>query len=206
MKLSFVLAALVPGVLVACGGKVDLEAPVPLPQPSATFDPMTPVESIGGGCVPWHTAELEPFVLAAIATPAEIAAAMDGSWIGHAVAPQAWSPNRWDVALEIGGTSSSGGLYTVVASGGALPFHSGTTDTRCDPLRKWNVASVAHGEASGTIDVPFLYPDRCDLPGWTGELQAIQTDAQSRRIHMSFMSSDGIGPIVYSLWRKCPSH
>jgi hypothetical protein len=158
--------------------------------------------------VPWSGVDSTPFVPATTsATLAQTLAAMHGLWIGHAVAPQYWTPERWDLVLDLTPDETDGGHFTARTSTGSPSFYYGTDESDCAAMRRYRLFDFGTQGVAGAIDIPFPGGSpSCHLPVWQGELSNIAFDAKANRLRLSFSRSDGYGPIDYDLWRVCPNH
>jgi hypothetical protein len=199
----------VAGTVCADPGVPDAVAPVVPPDASPpSLDPATPVHDMGA-CVPWSSVLGQPFVADAVdassgagVTLGAVTMEMVGSYVGHATSP--WG--EWDLLI----TFAADGHYVASAyNGGALgsmppPFYYGAT-TGCESLDHWRLLSnIGGGGATGQIDVPFSYgAEGCGLPGWQGLVSLLSFGSGSDRLLFQFATSDGYGPIVYDLWRRC---
>jgi hypothetical protein len=125
---------------------------------------------------------------------------MAKSWVGLAIAPSGWVPERWTLAA----TFQADGHYEAKTydPAWAPAFYYGS-DLPCS-LKQWRMRAVGAGGIEGQIDVTFQYPsEACYLPTWQGVLRRLEFDRTSHRVRFEFTRDDGYGPIAYDLWETC---
>jgi len=165
-------------------------------------------------CAPWSTVAGEPFVPTVpqgVDSLDLVTKGIVGSWIGSAAAPTYWVLDSWQIAI----TFAADGYYEVRGYNGTAtngytevkppPFYYGD-QTDCPSFDRWRLNSIGDAGVSGQIDTPFYYVScHCYLPAWQGELSSVALNSAGNRLHFSFATSDGYGPIEYDLWRVCPT-